>query len=99
MDPILIMGINEFADLCGCFFNAEFHDLSLPSCNNGYNCKHQEQTEGRGFDTCRRLCRMVKIANNYSITKNYTGIIGSNKNVEKLVDFNRNLDFFNEFLI
>lgn len=46
MDPILILGINEFADLCGCFFNAEFHDLSLPSCNNGYNCKHQEQTEG-----------------------------------------------------
>ena len=46
MDPIIILDTDEFANLCGYFFNAEYHDLTLPNCNNGYNCKHQRQEEG-----------------------------------------------------
>lgn len=36
--------INNFANSCGYFYNAEIEDDNF-SCNNGYNCKHPEQGE------------------------------------------------------
>lgn len=47
MEPIIILELNDFANLCGHFYNAEYHDPSLPNCNNGYNCQHPMQEEGR----------------------------------------------------
>lgn len=44
-----IMTINEFANRCGYFYNAEF-DADAP--NNGYNCKHPEQTEKQNGVGC-----------------------------------------------
>ena len=46
MEPVIILELNHFANLCGHFYNAEYHDFSLPNCNNGYNCNHPEQEEG-----------------------------------------------------
>ncbi len=46
MEPVIILPINTFANLCGRFYNAEYHDPALPNCNNGYNCDHPDQEEG-----------------------------------------------------
>lgn len=46
MEPVIILPINTFANLCGHFYNAEYQDPALPNCNNGYNCRHQCQEEG-----------------------------------------------------
>ncbi len=46
MDPVIILELNHFANLCGHFYNAGYHDFSLPNCNNGYNCNHPDQEEG-----------------------------------------------------
>lgn len=41
--PRKIYEINEFANICGYFYNAEIEkDFN---CNNGYNCIHPEQGE------------------------------------------------------
>ena len=45
MDPVIILELNHFANLCGHFYNAEYHDFSLPNCNNGYNCNRPDQEE------------------------------------------------------
>ena len=37
-----IMPINDMANICGYFFNAELDDSCETSPNNGYNCKHPE---------------------------------------------------------
>lgn len=46
MKPVIILELNTFANLCGHFYNAEYHDPALPNCNNGYNCNHPDQEEG-----------------------------------------------------
>lgn len=46
MEPIIILELNHFANLCGHFYCAEAHDPTLPNCNNGYNCDHPDQEEG-----------------------------------------------------
>lgn len=46
MEPVIILELNHFANLCGHFYNAEYHDFYLPNCNNGYNCNHPKQEEG-----------------------------------------------------
>jgi len=46
VEPVIILEINAFANLCGHFYNAEYHDPLLPNCNNGYNCDHPHQDEG-----------------------------------------------------
>jgi hypothetical protein len=38
-----IHSINEFANMCGYFFNACIEQNFI--CNNGYNCNHPEQKE------------------------------------------------------
>ena len=46
-----IMTINQLANICGYFFNAEFDPECDHSPNNGYNCRHegqQEQDDGVG---------------------------------------------------
>lgn len=41
-----IMTINNLANMCGYFYNAEHDPPLLPyAVNNGYNCRHPEQTE------------------------------------------------------
>lgn len=40
-----IMPINDFAGVCGYFFNAEFDPECKSRPNNGYNCKHPECEE------------------------------------------------------
>lgn len=45
IEKIMILEINRFANLCGYFYNAEYGNPTLPNCNNGYNCDHQEQSE------------------------------------------------------
>ncbi|ODR35483.1 hypothetical protein [Eisenbergiella tayi] len=35
-----IMPINDFANICGYFYNAAFNNFNIPTPNNGYNCKH-----------------------------------------------------------
>lgn len=46
MEPVIILELNGFANLCGHFYNAEYRDPTLPNCNNGYNCNHPRQEEG-----------------------------------------------------
>ena len=48
MEPIIILELDDFANLCGHFYCAEGHDPTLPNCNNGYNCNHPGQEEGTG---------------------------------------------------
>lgn len=43
MEKPIIMEINQFANFCGYFHNAYLTDGI--SFNNGYNCRHPEQTE------------------------------------------------------
>ena len=47
------MPINDFANICGFFYNAMF-DGSCKACpNNGYNCKHPECSEAKdGIGCC-----------------------------------------------
>ena len=40
-----IMPINDFANICGYFFNACLDQEENFCCNNGYNCRHVEQEE------------------------------------------------------
>lgn len=47
-----IMTINEFANRCGYFFNAGTDPEALSAPNNGYNCKHPEQTEKQNGVGC-----------------------------------------------
>lgn len=37
-----IMPINDFANMCGYFFNSQFDDSCDICPNNGYNCRHPE---------------------------------------------------------
>lgn len=46
----LILELNDFANLCGHFYNAELSDGI--SANNGYNCRHPEQEEFRDDEEC-----------------------------------------------
>lgn len=46
MEPVIILELDHFANLCGHFYCAEGRDPTLPNCNNGYNCNHPEQEEG-----------------------------------------------------
>ena len=39
------MPINDFANVCGYFFNANFDKDCKSYPNNGYNCKHPECEE------------------------------------------------------
>lgn len=54
-DGVICMELNRFANLCGYFHNAYLTDgVSL---NNGYNCRHPEQSEveeieGKCFGSC-----------------------------------------------
>lgn len=47
------MPINDFANICGFFYNTMF-DGSCKACpNNGYNCKHPECSEAKdGIGCC-----------------------------------------------
>ena len=48
-----IMTINQLANICGYFFNAEFDPDCDFSPNNGYNCRHEGQRErGNGVGCC-----------------------------------------------
>lgn len=47
-----IMTINNLANICGYFFNAELDPDCDSSPNNGYNCKHPEQEEKCGGIGC-----------------------------------------------
>lgn len=40
-----IMTINNLANICGYFYNAELASPAIHGVNNGYNCKHPEQKE------------------------------------------------------
>ena len=40
-----IMTINEFANQCGYFYNAELDPEATCAPNNGYNCRHPKQEE------------------------------------------------------
>lgn len=40
-----IMTINEFANICGYFYNAELDPEAPCAPNNGYNCRHLQQKE------------------------------------------------------
>lgn len=40
-----IMLINEFSNVCGYFYNAEFDPKAPCAPNNGYNCRHPQQEE------------------------------------------------------
>lgn len=45
-DPVPdIMTINELANVCGYFYNAEFDPEAPCTPNNGYNCRHPQQEE------------------------------------------------------
>ena len=48
------MAINNLANICGYFFNAELDpELKCHGVNNGYNCKHPEQEENcSGIGCC-----------------------------------------------
>ncbi len=48
-----IMTINNLANICGYFFNAELNpETKCGGVNNGYNCKHPEQEENCGGIGC-----------------------------------------------
>ena len=47
-----VMTINQLANICGYFFNAEFDPDSEFSPNNGYNCRHEGQQEKDGGVGC-----------------------------------------------
>ena len=48
-----IMTINNLANTCGYFFNAELDpELMCHGVNNGYNCRHPEQEENCGGIGC-----------------------------------------------
>lgn len=47
-----IMTINQLANICGYFFNAELDPDSEFSPNNGYNCRHEGQQEKDGGVGC-----------------------------------------------
>lgn len=47
-----IMAINNLANMCGYFFNAELDGACNFSPNNGYNCRHPDQREKYGGIGC-----------------------------------------------
>ena len=47
--PPVILELDEFANLCGWFYNAYLRDGI--EANNGYNCSHPEQEEIREDET------------------------------------------------
>lgn len=47
-----LMTINNFANICGYFYNAEFDPEATCTPNNGYNCRHPEQEESYGGTGC-----------------------------------------------
>lgn len=48
-----IMTINQLANICGYFFNAEFDPECDHSPNNGYNCRHEgQQKQDDGVGCC-----------------------------------------------
>lgn len=51
-----VMPINDFANICGYFFNAEFDDSCETSPNNGYNCKHPNCGEIQNGIGCCMTC-------------------------------------------
>jgi hypothetical protein len=47
------MEINTLANRCGYFFNANFEPEAKATPNNGYNCRHPEQSENyQGVGCC-----------------------------------------------
>lgn len=61
--PPMILELNQFANLCGFFFNME-HDEALKNfpcrVNNGYNCRHpkqEEYEEENGVQIGKCLCK------------------------------------------
>jgi hypothetical protein len=48
----VLMTLNDFANICGYFYNANF-DVNAPACpNNGYNCRHPNQGEAQDGVGC-----------------------------------------------
>lgn len=47
-----IMTINEFASVCGYFYNANFDPETPCVPNNGYNCRHPKQGEKQNGVGC-----------------------------------------------
>ena len=51
-----IMPINDMANVCGYFYNAELDDNCGASPNNGYNCKHPKCKEIQNGIGCCMCC-------------------------------------------
>ncbi len=56
-----IMTIDEFANQCGYFYNAELDQEAPCVPNNGYNCRHPDQEERyKGVGCCfQRSCPLA----------------------------------------
>lgn len=58
-----ILTINQLANICGHFFNAEFDPDCDIAPNNGYNCRHEGQEEKyKGIGCCyQRSCPLENV--------------------------------------